>query len=168
MFTKDRLRIICENKRPPDVSLILGRDLQTRTRWRLIPARKQHNTSPLPFPFHPSSWPIPVVFSWQEEQLFFWILSDYLKLEDWYPQPPRDVSSPKSWEGYSPALHPITNGYKTICSVYLVSSFHADRYLHHCFYRFWGRLLRMPRPWAEAAKESSDKTKMYRTTPQIH
>lgn len=151
MFTKDRLRIISENKRPPDVSLILGRDLQTRTRWRLIPARKQHNTSPLPFPFHPSSCPIPVVFSWQQEQLFFWILSDHLKLEDWYPQPPRDVSSLKGWEGYSPALHPITNGYKRICTVYLVSSFHTDSSLHHCVCRFWGQLLRMPRPWAETA-----------------
>lgn len=116
VFTKDRLRIICENKRPPDVSLILGRDLQTRTRWRLIPARKQHNSSLLSFPFHPNSCPIPVIFNWQQEQLFFWILSDHLKLEDWDPQPPRDVSSLKSWESYSSALYPITYGYKSVLS----------------------------------------------------
>lgn len=105
MFTKDRLRISCENKRPPDVSLILGRDLQTRTRWRLIPARKQHNSSLLSFLFqHKPSKLLPNYYCIQlatRTVVFLWILSDHLKLEDWYPQSPTGVSSLKGWEGYS-------------------------------------------------------------------
>lgn len=105
MFTKDRLRINCENKRPPDVSLILGRNLQTRTRWRLIPARKQQNSCLLSFPFqHKPSKLLPNPCCIQlatRTVVFLWKLSDHLKLEDWCPQPPRDVSSLKGWEGYS-------------------------------------------------------------------
>lgn len=75
---------------------------------------------------------------------------------------------PQGLGGVFPALYPIIYSSKRVCIVYLVSSFHTDISFCHCVCRLWGQLLRMPRPWAEAAQGSSEEPKIHRTTPQIH